>query len=117
MSSTACPPLFTFASGHMTERCAPMHCCAIFARWSDYFRGVQQCSGVRILFGPGGTRRGVQISIYDVDYLAMAEEFVLDNPDLKPFVLSDVQLTGTKIGSGAYGRVDEVVIVVDSQCT
>jgi serine/threonine protein kinase len=42
----------------------------------------------------------------------MAEEFVRDNPDLKPFVLSDVQLTGTKIGGGAYGRVDEVVIPV-----
>ena len=41
----------------------------------------------------------------------MAEEFVLDNPDLKPFVLSDVQLTGTKFCGGAYGRVDKVVML------
>ena len=27
---------------------------------------------------------------------------------MKPFVLSDVQLTGTRIGGGAYGRVAEV---------
>ena len=38
----------------------------------------------------------------------MAEEFLRDNPGLRPFVLSDVQLTGTNIGSGAYGTVDEV---------
>ena len=35
-----------------------------------------------------------------------------DNPELRPFVLSDVTLTGTKIGAGAYGSVEEVVISV-----
>ena len=38
----------------------------------------------------------------------MAEGFLRDHPWLRPFVLSDVQLTGTNIGGGAYGTVDEV---------
>ena len=38
----------------------------------------------------------------------MAEEFLRNYPALRRFVLSDVQLTGTKIGEGAYGHVDEV---------
>ena len=42
----------------------------------------------------------------------MAEEFLRDHPGLRPFVLSDVQLTGTRIGGGAYGKVEEVVISV-----
>ena len=42
----------------------------------------------------------------------MAEEFLRDHPGLKPFVLSDVQLTGTNIGGGAYGTVDEVAFPV-----
>ena len=42
----------------------------------------------------------------------MAEGFLRDHPRLKPFVLSDVQLTGTRIGGGAYGRVDEVAFPV-----
>ena len=42
----------------------------------------------------------------------MAEEFLRDHPGLRPFVLSDVQLTGTNIGGGAYGTVDEVAFPV-----
>ena len=42
----------------------------------------------------------------------MAEDFLRDHPDLKPFVLSDVQLTGTRIGGGAYGKVEKVVFPV-----
>ena len=42
----------------------------------------------------------------------MAEGFLRDHPGLRPFVLSDVQLTGTRIGGGAYGRVDEVAFPV-----
>ena len=42
----------------------------------------------------------------------MAEDFLRDHPGLRPFVLSDVQLTGTRIGGGAYGKVEEVVIPV-----
>ena len=42
----------------------------------------------------------------------MEEDFLRDHPELRPFVLSDVQLTGTRIGGGAYGRVDEVVFPV-----
>ena len=38
--------------------------------------------------------------------------FLDDNPELRPFVLSDVRLTGTRIGSGAYGNVEEVAIPV-----
>ena len=42
----------------------------------------------------------------------MAEGFLSDHPGLRSFVLSDVQLTGIKIGGGAYGRVDEVAFPV-----
>ena len=42
----------------------------------------------------------------------MAEDFLRDYPGLRPFVLSDVQLTGTTIGGGAYGRVEEVAFPV-----
>ena len=35
-----------------------------------------------------------------------------DNPELRPFVLSNVTRTGTRIGAGAYGSVDEVAISV-----
>ena len=42
----------------------------------------------------------------------MAEDFLRDHPGLEPFVLSDVQSTGTNIGGGAYGRVDEVAFPV-----
>ena len=42
----------------------------------------------------------------------MAEAFLCDHPGLRPFVLSDVQLTGTEIGGGAYGKVEEVVFPV-----
>ena len=42
----------------------------------------------------------------------MAEVFLRDHPGLRPFVLSDVQLTGTRIGGGAYGKVEEVVVPV-----
>ena len=42
----------------------------------------------------------------------MDESFLRDHPELRPFVLSDVQLTGTRIGGGAYGKVEEVVVPV-----
>ena len=42
----------------------------------------------------------------------MAESFLRVHPELKPFVLSDVHLTGTRIGGGAYGKVEEVVVPV-----
>ena len=37
-------------------------------------------------------------------------EFIRDHPELEPFVLSNVQLTGTTIGAGAYGSVEEVAV-------
>ena len=42
----------------------------------------------------------------------MADDFLRDHPKLRPFVLSSVQLTGTTIGHGAYGSVEEVAIPV-----
>ena len=33
-----------------------------------------------------------------------------DDPELRPFILSNVRLTGIRIGSGAYGSVEEVAI-------
>ena len=44
----------------------------------------------------------------------MAEAFLRDHPGLRPFLLSDVQLTGTEIGGGAYGKVEEVVFPVSA---
>ena len=40
----------------------------------------------------------------------MVEVFLRDHPELRPFVLSDVQFTGIRIGDGAYGKVEEVVV-------
>ena len=42
----------------------------------------------------------------------MANTFLGDHPELRPYVLSDVQLTGTTIGHGAYGSVEEVAVPV-----
>ena len=42
----------------------------------------------------------------------MAEAFLRDHPGLRPFVLSDVQLTGINIGGGSYGKVEEVAFPV-----
>ena len=40
----------------------------------------------------------------------MAASFLRDHPELRPFVLPDVRLTGRNIGAGAYGSVEEVEI-------
>ena len=37
-------------------------------------------------------------------------EFLRNNPELQPFVLSNVQLTGNTIGAEAYGSVEEVAV-------
>ena len=39
-----------------------------------------------------------------------AETFISKHPELKPFVLVDVQCTGNEIDSGAYGTVHEVFV-------
>ena len=39
-----------------------------------------------------------------------AHDPLRDNPELRPFVLSNVRLTGTRLGAGAYGSVEEVAI-------
>ena len=39
-------------------------------------------------------------------------DLLRDSPELRPFVLSNVTLTGTRIGAGAYGSVEEVAISV-----
>ena len=40
----------------------------------------------------------------------MADHFLHDHPEVKPYVLSGVQLTGTTIGHGAYSSVEEVAV-------
>ena len=40
----------------------------------------------------------------------MADHFLRDHPEMRPYVLADVQLTGTTIGHGAYGSVEEVAV-------
>ena len=42
----------------------------------------------------------------------MAHELFHDNPELRPFLLSNVRRTCVRIGGGAYGRVEEVTIPV-----
>ena len=42
----------------------------------------------------------------------MANDFLGDHPELRSYVLLDVQLTGTTIGHGAYGSVEEVAVPV-----
>ena len=37
-------------------------------------------------------------------------EFLRNHPELQPFVLTNVRLTGTTIGAGAYGSVEEVAV-------
>ena len=44
--------------------------------------------------------------------LEMADRFLDAHPALRPYVLSNVQLTGTVVGDGAYGSVEEVTIPV-----
>ena len=44
----------------------------------------------------------------------MDTDILRDNPELRPFVLSNVRLTGTRIGAGAYASVEEVAIPVDA---
>ena len=40
----------------------------------------------------------------------MAEAFLHDHPDLRPFLLTNAQPTGRTIGCGSYGSVEEVAI-------
>ncbi|ETW91996.1 MAG: hypothetical protein ETSY1_45760 [Candidatus Entotheonella factor] len=40
----------------------------------------------------------------------MADRFLDAHPGLRPYVLSNLQLTGTVIGGGAYGSVEEVTV-------
>ena len=40
----------------------------------------------------------------------MARAFLDDHPDLRPFLLSNARATGTTIGTGSYGSVEEVAI-------
>ena len=42
--------------------------------------------------------------------MATAEEFLGTYPELRPFVLSNVRVTGIRIGAGAYGSVEEVAV-------
>ena len=42
----------------------------------------------------------------------MAANLLRDNPELRPFLLSNVRRTGVRIGGGAYGIVEEVAIPV-----
>ena len=43
-----------------------------------------------------------------------AEAFLRDYPELRPFLLTDVQLSGILIGGGAYGRVEGASVPVDA---
>ena len=59
-------------------------------------------------------RYATQLLCYSVNWRIFDKmvDFLGANPELRPFVLSDVRLTGTRIGSGAYGSVEEVAIPV-----
>ena len=51
-------------------------------------------------------------SISPARFVEMADDFLGGHPELRPCLLSEVQLTGTTIGHGAYGSVEEVVVPV-----
>ena len=55
---------------------------------------------------------GAQTRFLAAQISEMADVFLDDHPELRPYVLSDVQLTGTTIGHGAYGSVEEVAVPV-----
>ena len=59
-------------------------------------------------------KKHAPISYHSVSAKTMEEDFLRDHPELRPFVLSDVQLTGTTIGGGAYGQVEEVAFPVEA---
>ena len=40
----------------------------------------------------------------------MAEQFLCKYPELRPFVVYNVKMTGKLIGTGAYGIVEEVAM-------
>ena len=40
----------------------------------------------------------------------MAASFLRNHPDLRPFLLDNARPTGTMLGSGSYGSVEEVEI-------
>ena len=42
----------------------------------------------------------------------MAGNFLRDHPEMRPYILSDVQLKDTAIGHGAYASVEEVAVPV-----
>ena len=62
-----------------------------------------RASALKLLIGWGSDEHNAE---------KMAESFLRDHPELRPFVLSDVFLTGSRIGGGAYGKVEEVVVPV-----
>ena len=41
---------------------------------------------------------------------SLAQYFLRDHPDLRPFLLSSARATGRTIGSGSYGSVEEVAV-------
>ena len=41
---------------------------------------------------------------------SLAQSFLRDHPDLRPFLLSSARATGRTIGSGSYGSVEEVAV-------
>ena len=43
-------------------------------------------------------------------FLKMTRAFLYDHPDLRRFLLSNARATGTTIGTGSYGSVEEVAI-------
>ena len=49
-------------------------------------------------------------SIIPIQLLFKMADLLRDHPELRPFVLTNVRLTGTRIGAGAYGSVEEVEI-------
>ena len=70
-----------------------------------FFRG--RCAHVWELF------RGRYILVsYDEprEIIKMAETFLREYPDLRPLLLNDVKPNGVEIGSGAYGKVEEVSV-------
>ena len=65
-------------------------------------------------FTPGPFLLARPLAVIAQKLAEMEEDLLRDHPELRPFVLSDVQLTGTTIGGGAYGQVEEVAFPVEA---
>ena len=65
---------------------------------------------MRLIGGFAPARPIIHTCIIPIQLFFKMVDLLRDHPELRPFVLTNVRLTGTRIGAGAYGSVEEVEI-------